>query len=148
MSNPVEKTTETTSNDSADPNGTTNPDQPVTDPNTTGNSTTSSKKDPKTTVNKFLSNVSSQNLKAAYETSANPNWGSYENFSNPTSGFGAVKNLSVKNITTKSSNDNTATVSATYDVTDKSGKTTSLLVNFGLKNVNGEWKISSYKINP
>jgi hypothetical protein len=65
----------------------------------------------------------------------------------PNSGFGAVKNVSVKNITT-TSNANGASVNATYDVTDKSGKTTSLKVTFGLKNVNGDWKISSYKINP
>ena len=140
---PVEKPAELPTDSTAiDPNVAANPDK-----NTNPNPTASATKDPKTTVMKFLNNLSSQNLKAAYETSANPNWGSYENFSNPTSGFGGVKNLSVKNISTKSSNDNTATVSATYDVTDKSGKTTNLLVNFGLKNVNGEWKISSYKIN-
>lgn len=140
---PVEKPAEQPTDSTAiDPNIAANPDK-----NTNPNPTASATKDPKTTVMKFLNNLSSQNLKGAYETSANPNWGSYENFSNPTSGFGGVKNLSVKNISTKSSNDNTATVSATYDVTDKSGKTTNLLVNFGLKNVNGEWKISSYKIN-
>jgi hypothetical protein len=104
--------------------------------------------DPKTTVNSFLNNVSSQNLKAAYNASSNPSWGSYESFSNPNSGFGAVKNVSVKNITTSGANANGASVNATYDVTDKSGKTTSLKVTFGLKNVNGDWKISSYKINP
>ncbi len=103
--------------------------------------------DPKTSVSKFLNNLSSQNLKGAYETSDNPNWGSYENFSNPTSGFGAVKSVNVKNIATKQSSASTASVNATYDVTDKSGKTTSLQVTFGLKNVNGDWKISSYKIN-
>lgn len=104
--------------------------------------------DPRTTVNSFLNNVSSQNLKAAYNSSNNPSWGSYEAFSNPNSGFGAVKNVSVKNITTTGANANGASVNATYDVTDKSGKTTSLKVTFGLKNVNGDWKISSYKINP
>ncbi|MGH1518720.1 hypothetical protein [Chryseobacterium sp. JK1] len=104
--------------------------------------------DPKNTVNKFLNSVSSQNLKAAYEVSNNPSWGSYESFSNPTSGFGSVKNVSVKNITTNATNPNGASVNATYDVTDKTGKTTSLKVTFGLKNVNGDWKISSYKINP
>jgi len=104
--------------------------------------------DPRSTVNSFLNNVSSQNLKAAYNSSSNPNWGSYESFSNPNSGFGAVKNVSVKNITTSGANANGASVNATYDVTDKSGKTTSLKVTFGLKNVNGDWKISSYKINP
>ena len=103
--------------------------------------------DPKNTVNKFLSNVSSQNLKAAFDASSNPSWGSYESFSNPTSGFGSVKNVSVKNVTTNVSNPNSASVNATYDVTDKNGKTTSLKATFGLKNVNGEWKISSYKIN-
>ena len=104
--------------------------------------------DPRSTVNSFLNNVSSQNLKAAYNASSNPSWGSYESFSNPNSGFGAVKNVSVKNITTTGANTNGASVNATYDVTDKSGKTTSLKVTFGLKNVNGDWKISSYKINP
>jgi hypothetical protein len=131
------------------------PNSPVanpTDPNTTPATTPATPKlpaaDPKTTVNKFLSNVSSQNLKAAFDASSNPNWGSYESFSNPTSGFGSVKNVSVKNITPNAVNANNASVNATYDVTDKNGKTTSLKVTFGLKNVNGDWKISSYKINP
>lgn len=104
--------------------------------------------DPKATVSKFLNNVSSQNLKAAYDAANNPAWGSYESFSNPTSGFGSVKNVTVKNITTNAANTNNASVNATYDVTDRNGKTTSLKVTFGLKNVNGDWKISSYKINP
>ena len=103
--------------------------------------------EPKTTVMNFLNNLSSQNLKNAYDASANPSWGSYENFSNPTSGFGSVKKLNVKNIKTNSTSANVSSVNATYDVTDKNGKTTALQVTFGLKNVNGEWKISSYKIN-
>lgn len=111
------------------------------------NTAASATGDPKTTVTRFLNNLSSQNFRGAYDTSANPNWGSYETFSNPTSGFGSVKNISVKNISTNSSSGNSASVNATYDVTDKNGNTTSLLVTFGLKNVNGEWKISSYQIN-
>ncbi|WP_407403807.1 hypothetical protein [Chryseobacterium sp.] len=122
----------------------------TTTPTETTPTSTSTKApaDPKVTVNKFLSNVSSQNLKAAFDSSSNPSWGSYESFSNPTSGFGSVKNVSVKNVTTNSSTPTSSSVSATYDVTDKNGKTTSLKATFGLKNVNGEWKISSYKINP
>ena len=116
-------------------------------PNTTETTTPVVKKDPKATVSKFLNSLSAQNLKAAYETSANPNWGSYETFSNPNSGFGTVKSLNVKNVKTLNSSNTNANISATYDVTDKNGKTTSLNVDFGLKNVNGEWKISSYKIN-
>ncbi|WP_292010397.1 hypothetical protein [Chryseobacterium sp.] len=123
-----------------------------TDPNATIPPATATPKqptaDPKTTVNKFLNNVGSQNLKAAFDSSNNPSWGSYESFSNPTSGFGAVKSLTVKNITTSASNTNSASVNATYDVTDKNGNTTALKVTFGLKNVNGDWKISSYKITP
>ncbi|WP_027376982.1 NTF2-like transpeptidase [Kaistella palustris] len=103
--------------------------------------------DPKNTVTKFLNNLNAQNLKGAYDTADNQNWGSYETFSNPTSGFGAVKNVTVKNLTTSSATATAASVNATYDVTDKSGKTTALQVTFGLKNVNGQWKISSYKIN-
>lgn len=148
LSVPAEPKPETETDNPA-PDPALNPETP-TDPTAAPTTTTppaAVKKDPKATVTRFLSSLNAQNLKAAYETSSNPNWGSYENFSNPTSGFGAVKNLSVKNVTTKSANDNAATVSASYDVTDKNGKTTSLQVNFGLKNVNGEWKISSYKIN-
>jgi hypothetical protein len=121
----------------------------ATDPTTTTPASPKSPStDPKTTVSRFLNNVSTQNLKAAFDASSNPSWGNYDAFSNPTSGFGAVKNVSVKNITTNASNPNAASVNATYDVTDKSGKTTALKVTFGLKNVNGDWKISSYKINP
>ncbi|MBB4806782.1 hypothetical protein HNP38_002078 [Chryseobacterium defluvii] len=122
---------------------------PPTDPTTgTAPATPKQPADPKATVSKFLNNVSAQNLTAAFDASSNPNWGSYESFSNPTSGFGSVKSVSVKNITTGASNTNNASVNATYDVTDKNGKVTALKVTFGLKNVNGDWKISSYKINP
>ncbi|WP_426475554.1 hypothetical protein [Chryseobacterium balustinum] len=132
-----------------DPNNPTTPPTTGTDPATvTPTQPKQPTADPKNTVSKFLNNVSSQNLKAAFESSSNPSWGSYESFSNPTSGFGAVKNVSVKNVTTNAIGTNASSVNATYDVTDKSGKTTSLKVTFGLKNVNGEWKISSYKINP
>lgn len=103
--------------------------------------------DPKTSVSRFLNNIGSQNLRGAYDVADNPNWGSYETFSNPTSGFGAVKNLTVKNISITNTDLTSANVNATYDVTDKSGKVTALQVTFGLKNVNGDWKISSYKIN-
>ncbi|MBH1958946.1 MAG: hypothetical protein I8H68_02430 [Flavobacteriia bacterium] len=136
-------------------NPTENPANPTTDIPVLGTDITSpstdtpvvASGDPKTSVTKFLNNLNSQNLKGAYETSDNPSWGSYETFSNPNSGFGAVKNINVKNISTQNSGANAASVNATYDVTDKSGKTTALQVTFGLKNVNGEWKISSYKIN-
>ncbi|KQR95343.1 NTF2-like N-terminal transpeptidase [Chryseobacterium sp. Leaf180] len=128
--------------DPANPTGTT-PGTPETSPAAPKTPTA----DPKTTVTRFLNNVSSQNLKAAYDAASNPSWGSYESFSNPTSGFGSVKNVSVKNITTNGTTPNSASVNATYDVTDKTGRTTSLKVTFGLKSVNGDWKISSYKIN-
>ncbi|WP_261510684.1 hypothetical protein [Chryseobacterium paludis] len=138
-----------------DPNAVIDPSNPTGTGNTTDPSVTTAPAtpkqpaaDPKNTVSKFLNNVSSQNLKAAFESSNNPSWGSYESFSNPTSGFGSVKNVSVKNITANATNANSSSVNATYDVTDKNGKTTSLKVTFGLKNVNGDWKISSYKINP
>lgn len=138
-----------------DPNAVIDPNNPTTPPTTGTDPATAvpsqpkqPSADPKNTVSKFLNNVSSQNLKAAFDSSSNPSWGSYESFSNPTSGFGAIKNVSVKNISTNATGTNSSSVNATYDVTDKNGKTISLKVTFGLKNVNGEWKISSYKINP
>lgn len=103
--------------------------------------------DPKTTVNRFLNNLGSQNLRGAYDTAENPGWGSFEKFSNPTSGFGNVKSLNVKNISTKSNSANAASISATYEVTSKDGKTTTVNATFGLTNVNGEWKISNYSVN-
>lgn len=133
----------------ADPGDTELTDPSLTDPlaqPATGNTPVASG-DPKTTVQRFLNGISTQNLRSAYETSNNPAWGTYEKFSNPTTGFGSVKSVNVKDITTSASNPNSASVSASYDVTDKNGSTSSLNVTFGLKNVNGEWKISSYKIN-
>ena len=136
-----------------------NPPENITDPNVNPNTippengtdpktnpTIDAPADPKTSVSKFLTSLNSQNLKAAYETSDNPNWGSYDNFSNPTSGFGGVKSINVKNITAVNTTANSSSVNATYDVTDKNGKTTALKVTFGLKNVNGEWKIYSLSL--
>lgn len=103
--------------------------------------------DPKLTVQRFLNQLSTQNLRGAYETSENPSWGSFETFSNPNSGFGTVQSLSVKDISNSSVSENSASVNASYDVTDKNGNKNALKVTFGLKNVNGNWKISSYRIN-
>jgi hypothetical protein len=103
--------------------------------------------DPKNTVVSFLNNLNSQNLKGAFSQAENPNWGSYESFSNPTSGFGTVKSVSVSNVSTKNNANNTANVNAIYTVTDKSGNSTDLDVSYGLKATESGWKITSYKIN-
>lgn len=118
-----------------------------TNQNPQENLTTKPTSDPKITVTKFLNNLSSQNFKAAYEISENPNWGSYDKFSNTSTGFGSVKNISVKNISVPFNKDNSASVNVIYDVTDKNGNTTSLDVTYGLKAINNNWKITSYKIN-
>lgn len=123
------------------------PENPLDNSNIQDPTKTKIPGEPKTTVQNFLNNLSAQNLKNAYDVSANPSWGSYENFSNANSGFGNVKKINVKNIKTNAASANAASVNATYDVMDKNGKNTALQVTFGLKNVNGEWKISSYKIN-
>ncbi|MHA6696628.1 hypothetical protein [Chryseobacterium sp. A321] len=104
--------------------------------------------DPKTTVTRFLNQVGTQNLRGAYEVSSNPNWGSFESFSNPNTGFGGFKSIHVKNISSVSNTGNNASVNATYDVTDKAGNTTALQVSFGLRQVDGQWKINSYTIIP
>lgn len=131
------------------PSDNTNPTGVENNDNTTPPTTAAPQppKDPKNTISKFLGNLNNKNFKAAYDESSNPNWGSYENFSNPNSGFGGVNGVSVKNVSTKSNSNNSATVNAVYDVTDKEGKTIPLNVTFGLKNINGNWKIVSYKIN-
>jgi hypothetical protein len=116
-------------------------------PNSPIQSTSTSLENPKTTVIKFLNNLGSQNLKAAYDASENPSWGNYDKFSNPNSGFGAVKNLNVNSVSTSNTSDNSATVNANYNVTDDNGNIVVLDVTYGLKNTNGVWKISTYKIN-
>lgn len=105
------------------------------------------KAEPKSVVSKFLNNLGSNNLRAAYEISSNPKWGSYDQFSNPTSGFGSVKNITVKNISTQSSSDNSAIVNASYNVTDNNGNTSALEVTYTLKSDGNSWKITNYKIN-
>ncbi|USL96404.1 hypothetical protein D1J36_004685 [Riemerella anatipestifer] len=105
------------------------------------------KAEPKSVVSKFLNNLGSNNLRAAYEISSNPKWGSYDQFSNPTSGFGSVKNITVKSISTQSSSDNSAIVNASYNVTDNNGNTSALEVTYTLKSDGNSWKITNYKIN-
>ena len=119
----------------------------IIDPNSPIKSNTPTAENPKSTVLKFLNNLGNQNLKAAYDASENPSWGNFDKFSNPNSGFGAVKNLSVNSVSANNTSDNSAAVNANYNVTDKNGNTVALDVTYGLKNTNGTWKISSYKIN-
>ena len=102
---------------------------------------------PEAVVDKFLNRVGSQSLRSAYELVDNPNWGSYDKFSNPNTGFGAVKSVEVKNISMKSSSDKAASVNAVYQIVDKEGKSIMLNVSYGLKQVDDSWKISSYKVN-
>lgn len=131
---------------SSQKNDSLNTDKEIVTNNIEGTSNTLSEQ-PKAVVYKFLNHLSVQNLRGAYEIAENPTWGSYESFSNSNSGFGGVKNISVKNVSSGSTSNNSATVNATYDITDKEGNTMTLRVTFGLKNINGNWKIISYKIN-
>lgn len=131
----TEQGTETTDPNAVNPEDTTTPDAPKV------------LGDPKNTVVNFLSSLNSQNLKGAYSQAENPSWGSYDSFSNPNSGFGAVKKVEVKSVDTKANANNTASVSATYTVTDKNGNSTELDVSYGLKATENGWKITSYKIN-
>lgn len=108
---------------------------------------TIAKGDPKNTVSSFLNSLATQNLRGAYDLAENPRWGSYESFSNPTSGFGSVKNVAVKNVSTKASGNNTASVGAVYTVTDRQGNLTDLDVSYGLKYTENGWRITSYTIN-
>ena len=52
-----------------------------------------------------------------------------------------------KGVDTKANANNTASVNATYTVTDKNGNATDLDVSYGLKATENGWKITSYKIN-
>lgn len=101
---------------------------------------------PKNTVQRFLSSVNGQNLRAAYETASSSAFGSYDKFANPTSGFGNIKSVKVKNISNPVITDDKAKVQATYEVTDKNGNTSPVSASFTLKNVDGDWKIVGYSL--
>lgn len=101
---------------------------------------------PKGAVQRFLSNVNGQNLRAAYETAAPSTFGSYDKFANPTSGFGNIKSIKVKSISSPVITDDKAKIQATYEVTDRNGNTSPVNANFTLKNVDGEWKIIGYSL--
>ena len=118
------------------------------DQNSTSSAASSAPKvKPEVVVDKFLNRIGNQSLRSAYELVDNPNWGSYDKFSNPNTGFGAVKSVEVKNISVKSSSDKAASVNAVYQIIDKEGKSIMLNVSYGLKQVDDSWKISSYKVN-
>ncbi|MDO4763015.1 MAG: hypothetical protein Q4A00_01335 [Flavobacteriaceae bacterium] len=102
---------------------------------------------PENVVNKFLSNLNHQNLRGAYELSENPQWGGFEQFSNPNSGFGGVKNIKIKKVHSQSHSDKNAVVNALYEVVDLEGNTTELNVSYSLKQTEDSWKIIGYKIN-
>ena len=102
---------------------------------------------PEQVVAKFLSYMGSQNFRAAYDISENPNWGTYDKFSNPNSGFGGVKSIHVKNISMKSISDKNAVVNAVYQVVDSEENIMELGVSYTLKQSENIWKISNYKIN-
>jgi hypothetical protein len=122
-----------------------NKDQNSSSPSSTTSS--SPKVKPEAVVDKFLNRTGNQSLRSAYELVDNPNWGSYDKFSNPNTGFGAVKSVEVKNISVKSSSDKAASINAVYQIVDKEGKSIILNVSYGLKQVDDSWKISSYKVN-
>ncbi|KAF5308024.1 hypothetical protein FQR65_LT18281 [Abscondita terminalis] len=84
VTNPDGTTTTPTSPDGTNPP----PVAPVEAPKPLG--------DPKASVSKFIGSIGAKNLKAAYEMSNNPSWGSYESFSNANSGFGAIKSNQCK----------------------------------------------------
>jgi len=133
------------STDSETGETTENKDQNSSSPSSTTSS--SPKVKPEAVVDKFLNRIGNQSLRSAYELVDNPNWGSYDKFSNPNTGFGAVKSVEVKNISVKSSSDKAASVNAIYQIVDKEGKSIMLNVSYGLKQVDDSWKISSYKVN-
>jgi len=138
-----EKEESKTSTDSETGENTENKDQ-----NSTSSAVSSAPKvKPEAVVDKFLNRIGNQSLRSAYELVDNPNWGSYDKFSNPNTGFGAVKSVEVKNISVKSSSDKAASVNAVYQIVDKEGKSIMLNVSYGLKQVDDSWKISSYKVN-
>lgn len=121
--------------------------KPVDDMVSPDDENTNNIEKPEVVVNRFLNYLNQQNLKSAYDISENPNWGTYDNFSNPNSGFGSVKNISVKNISSSSVSGQSAVVNTTYQVTDKDGNILNLNVSYHLKQTENSWKISNYKIN-
>jgi hypothetical protein len=131
------------------PDGTTTPTNPdgTTTPPVAPVETPKPLADPKASVSKFIGSIGAKNLKAAYEMSNNPSWGSYESFSNANSGFGAIKSISVKSVNTANKTADQATVNANYTVTDNAGKNTDLNVTYTLKASADGWKITGYKIN-
>lgn len=102
---------------------------------------------PENVVNQFLTNIGNRNLKKAFNISENPNWNSYEQFSDTNIGFGAVKNISVKNISTISHNSQSAEVGAEYQVEDNDGNVMILNTIYTLKATENGWKISDYRVN-
>lgn len=121
--------------------------KPVDDTASPDDENTNNVEKPEVVVNRFLNYLNQQNLKSAYDISENPNWGTFDNFSNPNSGFGSVKNISVKNISSSSVSSQSAVVNATYQVTDKDENILNLNVSYHLKQTENSWKISNYKIN-
>jgi|GEM_PF-2272673 len=107
----------------------------------------SSLDEPEAFVSKFLQNISEKRLLEAYKMSDNPDWESFEIFSNPNSGFGSVEHISIENIVVEAGRTEEINVNAEYIVTDNLDKKIKLNVSFVLRIYARNWKIIHYKIN-
>lgn len=113
--------------------------------NSNDNATTSTTFNAEETVNEFVNLLSTQNFQEAFNLTANPNWGTYSEFSS-TNAFGGITMTIVYDLETVESSNEKATVYAEVAYFDDANGTDQFQQNFYLQKYGNDWKIVDMKL--
>ncbi|HAN77796.1 MAG TPA: hypothetical protein DCQ31_08505 [Bacteroidales bacterium] len=96
-------------------------------------------------VKGFIIDIGKRNYYSAYMRTRNSYWADYESFSS-TDLYGSISNTTINTIRTASETENTATVWTDYVATEAETGDLGFKQSFQLNKINGEWKITSVKL--
>lgn len=113
--------------------------------NTNNNETVSVNLTPDQTVEKFVELLGTQNFQDAYNLTANPNWGSFSEFSS-TNAFGGINETSIYEIKITESSTEKATVYVDAAYYDDINGNSHYKQNYFLQKYGDDWKIIDMEV--
>lgn len=92
-------------------------------------------------VKKFIQFIGNKKYSEAYSLTKNNKWGSLDQFSSTTNGFGTIDAVNLINAQVGEKNDDKQIVNVQYQIKDVNGKIKTLTQNFILRKVKDNWLI-------
>jgi hypothetical protein len=92
-------------------------------------------------VKKFIQFIGNKKYSEAYSLTMNNKWGSLDQFSSTTNGFGTIDAVNLINAQVGEKNDDKQIVNVQYQIKDVNGKIKTLTQNFILRKVKDNWLI-------